>query len=76
MFVSFMVHFHERGFQPVTYMTCSLDAQLASSDAAQIVLDVRRDMDALQAKILSSHKQNRPAMRQEMRDLRLLRIFI
>ena len=55
---------------------CSLDAQLASSDAAQIVLDVRRDMDALQAKILSSHKQNRPAMRQEMRDLRLSRIVV
>jgi hypothetical protein len=50
----------------------SLDALLADSDSSQIVMDVRRDIDALQAKILSSHKQNRPSMRQELRDLRML----
>jgi hypothetical protein len=47
------------------------DAQLAASDSAQIVLDVRKDMDDLQSKIITTKKQNRPAMRQQMRDLRL-----
>ena len=48
----------------------SLDARLADADSAQIVLDVRKDMDVLEAKIMTSSKSLRPAMRQEMRTLR------
>ena len=49
----------------------SLDARLADADSAQIVLDVRKDMDTLEAKLMKSSKSLRPAMRQEMRTLRL-----